>query len=83
MRLTVDMLGQWNDISCTDEIPFTCYLRKDASLPVPAPTSSPIGCPAGYYTSIASRSCFKLMNTPMSWNDARASCQAQGETHFR
>jgi len=79
MRITGNVHGEWNDLDCAQQIPFVCSTRKSPQLPTPPATTSPIGCPVGYYSSVGSQACFKLVTTPNTWSAARQACKNEGQ----
>uniref|UniRef100_F6TDB0 C-type lectin domain-containing protein n=1 Tax=Ciona intestinalis TaxID=7719 RepID=F6TDB0_CIOIN len=78
MKVNTDDKGAWFDMDCSTQTSFACYVRKSNGNPPPPVTVSPIGCPAGYYSLVSGQSCFKLVDQPASWSDAKTACRNEG-----
>ncbi|XP_023136670.3 macrophage mannose receptor 1 [Amphiprion ocellaris] len=66
--------GKWNDDACHKTHSFVCSRKKSSSINPPAPTKNP--CPSGYTSWY--QNCYKVVETPATWDDAEAACQQEG-----
>ncbi|XP_072020013.1 LOW QUALITY PROTEIN: uncharacterized protein [Amphiura filiformis] len=66
-----DFPGTWNDVVCTEPIPYLCEADLDPTLPANPPIVS--RCLRDDYQSYISN-CFKIVTTPMTYTQARQYC---------
>ena len=71
--------GMWEDNDCYVYNNFICYTDKSDSIGAPPPTSSPYGCPNGFFSSKNKQECYQLVDQAMSWTDAQQYCKNQGK----
>lgn len=74
--LTHNRAGQWNDANCLIRHAFICQRNMDPNVGThsPPPTCAP---PLDNYLNY-SGSCYKLVSTPTSWQDAEDACVSEG-----
>ncbi|XP_042869527.1 macrophage mannose receptor 1-like isoform X1 [Penaeus japonicus] len=74
--LTHNSAGQWNDANCQIRHAYICQRNMDPSIGThsPPPTCAP---PLDNYLNY-SGSCYKIVSTPTSWQDAEDACVSEG-----
>ncbi|KAL4228716.1 chromatin-modulating protein mrc1 [Mactra antiquata] len=69
--------GKWKNIACSNNRPYICETRQDPSISIPSQSSM---CKKTDFVE-RNMDCYKLIPTPMSWNDAEQYC-TQLQTHL-